>query len=197
MRLNSGTNNTSFYSLGGGTVLYGTPYITKNHTMIFFKLFIKLYTTILLSLTLLSSTMASLQVTGTNFASLCIRFIDNHNVPAFKWFPPVLIDHYDHQMPLNLYKTLFVDGTTCAELKPEDFTLLNYIYCKFIQTKSSHTAGSQETQDMKKMVTESCPLMYYSSNGDYELIEDTEELANAFNYFSVDYNWHGDISKQE
>ena len=115
----------------------------------------------------------------------------------FKWFPKVLIDHYDQRMPLNLYKTLFVNGATCAELKPKAFMLLNDIYCKFIQTKSSHTAGSQETQAMKKMVTESCPLMYYSSNGDFELIENTQELIDAFNYFSVERNQHADVRSIE
>ena len=42
------------YSLGGVTVLYGTPllygtpYSTQNHNMILFKLLIKLYATVLL-----------------------------------------------------------------------------------------------------------------------------------------------------
>ena len=72
------------------------------------------------------------------------------------------------------------------ELKPDAFTVPNEIYCKFIQTKSSHTAGLGETQARKKMVLENCPLMYYSVTGDYKLIEDTQELAKVFNYFSND-----------
>ena len=98
-------------------------------------------------------------------------------------------------MPLNLYKTLFVDGTTCAELKLEAFTMLNDIYCKFIQTKSSHTAGLGETQAMKKMVSENYPLMYYSVTGNYRLIEDMQELADAFNYFSNDQNRHVEVKR--
>ena len=35
-----------------------------------------------------------------------------------------------------------------------------------------------------------CPLMYYSSNCDYELIEDTLELADAFQYFVTERNCH-------
>ena len=85
------------------------------------------------------------QVTGTDFASLRLHFIDEHNVPVYKWLPKVLIDHYDYRMPLNLYKTLFVDASTCVELKPDAFTVLNDLYCKFIQLKSSHAAGSPET----------------------------------------------------
>ena len=91
-------------------------------------------------------------------------------------------------MLLAMYKTLFVDDTTCMELKPDAFTVLNEIYCKFIQTKSLHTAGSAETQAMKKIVMENCPLIYYSLNGDYELIKDTEELADAFNYLTLERN---------
>ena len=48
---------------------------------------------------------------------------------------------------------------------------------------------------MKEMVTESCPLMYYSLTGDYELIEDTEELADAFNYLSAERNQHLDVRR--
>ena len=35
---------------------------------------------------------------------------------------------------------------------------------------------------MKTMVM-NCPPMYYSLNGDYELIEDTLELVDAFQYY--------------
>ena len=98
-------------------------------------------------------------------------------------------------MPLDLCKSLFVDATTCTKLKPDAYTILNDHYCKFIQLKSSHAAGSQETCDMKAMVTDNCPLMYYSLNGDYELIEDTEELADAMNYFSNDRNQHAEVRK--
>ena len=133
------------YSLGGVTVSYGTPYLTKNHPTIFFKLFIKLYTTVLLALTLFSSsTMVNLDVTGNAFASIRIRFADEHNVPAFHWVPKLLIDQYDYRMPLDLYKTLFDDATTCVKLKPDTFTILNDLFCKFIQAKSSHAAASSE-----------------------------------------------------
>ena len=69
--------------------------------------------------------MANLVVTGNAFASIRIRFADEHNVPAFHWVPKLLINQYDYRMPLDLYKTLFVDATTCAELKPNTFTVLN------------------------------------------------------------------------
>ena len=143
-----------YYSLGGVTVLYGmygTPYTTQNHTMIFFKLLIKLYTTVLLALTLLSSpfsssTMANLDVTGNAFASIRIRFANEHNVPAFHWVPKLLIDQYDYWMPLDLYKTLFEDATTCVKLILDAFTILNDLFCKFIQAKSSHADASSEAR---------------------------------------------------
>ena len=69
------------------------------------------------------------QVTDTDFASLRLCFVDRHNVPAFQWLPKVLIDHYNYRMPLNLYRTLFVDGATCVELKPDAYTLLNDCEC--------------------------------------------------------------------
>ena len=125
-----------YYSLGGVTVLYGMygiPYTTQNHTMIFFKLLIKLYTTVLLALTFfpspsLSSTMTDLDVTGNNFASVRILFADEHPVPAYKWVPKLLISQYDYRMPMDLYKTLFEDATTCVKLKPDAFTILNDLF---------------------------------------------------------------------
>lgn len=66
MRLIPGTLGTSIYNSGGGTTgMYGIPYTTQNHTIIIFKLLIKLYTTVLLF-----SIMLNLQVPGSSFASM-------------------------------------------------------------------------------------------------------------------------------
>ena len=159
-----------YYSLGGGTVLYGMygimygmygiPYTTQNQIMILFKLLIKLYTTVLLALTFLpSSTMTDLEITG-NFASVRILFGDDHPVPAYKWMPSLLVSQYDYRMPMDLYKTLFEDDTTCDKLKTGAFDIVNELFCRYIQVRSSHAAASAETQAMKKIVTESCPLAY-------------------------------------
>ena len=58
-----------------------------------------------------------------------------------------------------------------------------------MQVKLSCTYGLQDTQDMKSLML-SCPLLYYSAHGDYELIETTQELADVFHYMDNNENHH-------
>lgn len=91
-------------------------------------------------------------------------------------------------------KPLFVYDT-CAELKLNTFDLLNEFFWKYIQVKSSHALASVETQAIKGMILNNCPLMYYSLKGDYELIKDTVELADAFTYFLINRKHHTNVKR--
>ena len=138
------TTSTSIgtYSLRGGSGIYGTmyrysiPYTTQNHTLIIFKLLIKLYTTVLLL-----STIANLQVPDNSFSSLRMHFKEHHGILGHKLFPPVLNIHYNIQMIATTYKMFFLYDT-CVELKPDAFDILNEFYWKHIQIKLSHGLGS-------------------------------------------------------
>ena len=91
-------------------------------------------------------------------------------------------------MPVPTYEPLFANKTL-TELKADVFNRINEFCWKHIQVNSSHIIVSQEMQDIMTLVLK-YPLLNYSNNRYYKLIENTEELAEVFCYLDNNLNFH-------
>ena len=105
-----------------------------------------------------------------------------HNNPKYQWFSNMLNSIYSSKIDERKYKKLFVDPTTKNTMVVEGYDRLSKIIDDLVLNKSIHTAGQPEQATIKTLLS-ACPIMYMNKNGHLSKIDDTDDLAQAFDAF--------------
>ena len=179
-------------SLGDGTGSnVQTEFSAQTTTMIFLKLFIKLFACIL-SITMQTNGTYQLQNSGFRCNYSVNGCWKEHGNTKFSGLMPTLNNHYHLYMDEAIYLTLFENPTTKAILKSNALDLINDWYCGKILMISNQTGPPTETTTMMTMVKK-IPFSYRARNEDFVVIDDLEDLYYILDLYFDKNNDHPEV----
>ena len=150
-------------SLRGGTNASNvqTEYLAQTATMTFLKLFVKVFTSVLLIFTMQAN--RTYQLTNNGATAGAIYSIHGHwkehGDAEFSGLMQTMNNNYRPFMDETVFHSLFVDPTTKAVLKANELTLVNNWYCEKMLEVSIHTEPSAEATAMLALAKK-IPLSY-------------------------------------
>ena len=122
----------------------------------------------------------------TAFETIAFRFSD-HTVKEHDWLPDLLNRRYAVRMPSTEFDKLFADPAAKGELKDNALEIAIEWYHQYIVTQAGKggVARSRNThKDNIKKATKDAPTVFRLKTGDFEKIENTEDLAYEFDQHS-------------
>ena len=157
--------------------------------MTFFKLFVKLFTNILLILTFTMQPNGSYQLQNTGVSVIysvhgCWK---KHGDAKFVGLMQTLNNHYRIYMEKDIYLTIFEDATTKAKLKRNALDLVNDWYCQQVLDILNQVDPSPKAITMMNMIKK-IPCSYQARNGDYLILDSLKDFGFMLDYYFDDNN---------
>ena len=181
---------------GGGTndSNVKTEFSAQTVTMTFLKLFIKVFTSILLIFTM--QVNEAYQLTNDDATAGAIYSIygqwKEHGDADFTGLMQTMNNHYCLYMDEAIYCALFEAPTTKAVLKTDALTQVNDWYCKKMLECSDHMDPSTEATATFALAKK-IPLSYWGQNDDHIVLDSLEDFGHLLDYLVDDNNGYNEM----
>ena len=132
--------------------------------------------------------MASLD-SNTKYESIVFCF-QKHSLFRIQWLPTLLNTFYKKKIPVAKYDNLLTFNAL-NNLKVDALSQIDEWILDEAQMVSAHGAGATEARAMIELLKiEKSPLAGLYQSGDYEVLEDTDDLIHYMNHVYTSESCH-------